>query len=149
MFDVNKNSTIKHRVQLFGYCFENSPNSFISLQGGLFWTKDGYKVEIGFTDTDDIVLDYVINPTLEELGYLSKKYNIHKELFNALFVGACTQSYWGDEEITKLRSKPMLLGLKSHDEFYRYFADIAQNKSCNEIYNFIKDLADRTKNYNL
>lgn len=145
MFDVNVSSDAKRHIQLFGYCFDIAPEYFIMLSGGLYLTKDGYKVGVSIIDSDDTVLDSISNPSLKELIRLNKKYNI--DLFPALFVSACTQCYWNDEVVIKLRSKPMLLGLKSYNEFVSYFSNMARKMSYKEIYNFINDLADRTKNY--
>lgn len=138
---------MKH-IQLFGYYFEANNTD---LYGGIKIT-DSYnsKLEIGLRDSDTGArVFYILDPTFEDLGYLDKRFGLNGKLFNILYVGALTQSYWHDIEIESLRSKPMLLGLNTLNEYADYFEKVSKTLSSKEIYDFLQGLVSRTKDYNL
>lgn len=114
-------------------------------------TTEDKDISVGYLLTDtlsfevivhknDLVFEYIVNPSLDDLKRLEEKYSI--ELFKRIYIGLVTQCFWGDTEINNIRARLVLL-YTDIDVIIEILGKKFNNMEVSEVHTLIYDIIER------
>lgn len=114
-------------------------------------TTEDKDISVGYLLTDtlsfevivhknDLVFEYIVNPSLDDLKRLEEKYSI--ELFKCIYIGLVTQCFWGDIEVSSLRARFALLHT-GIDEIIKILDKKFSTMKVSEVHTLIYGIIER------
>lgn len=127
----NKEGT--HHIQIAGVTTEDKDISV----GYLLTDTLSFEVIV---HKNDLVFEYIVNPSLDDLKRLEEKYSI--ELFKCIYIGLVTQCFWGDTEINNIRAR-LVLFHTDIDVIIEILGKKFNNMEVSEVHTLIYGIIER------